>query len=61
MDKRIDELEVVSDMDRESFMVHLAPGWCLNDQGCHTFGEDDKAAVRATMKHVKPCKCSECA
>lgn len=57
MDKRIDEIEPV---EGGYLMVHLKDGWCLNDQGCHTFGEDNRRAVKATMKRVKPCQCDEC-
>ena len=57
MDRRIDEIEPV---DGGFLIVHLKSGYCLNDQGCHTFGADDSREVRATMKRVKPCLCSEC-
>lgn len=55
-DKRIDEIE----RDNETYIVHLARGSCLNDQGCHTFGEDTLNDIKKTMLHVKPCYCSEC-
>lgn len=54
---RIDEIEPV---EGGYLMIHLKYGWCLNDQGCHTFGADDRREVRATMKRVKPCACPEC-
>ena len=57
MDRRIDEIEPVNG---GYFMVHLSPGYCLNDMGTHTFGADTKAEIRTTMKHVKLCQCSDC-
>jgi hypothetical protein len=56
-DKRIDEIEPV---EGGTLMVHLATGYCLNDQGNHTFGADDRAEVRSTMTRVKRCNCREC-
>jgi len=60
MDKRIDEIEKCQDGELETLMVHLAAGHCLNDQGCHTFGADDRREVKETMKRVQPCGCAEC-
>jgi hypothetical protein len=62
MDKRIEEIEKCQDFDLDTLMVHLHYGWCYQDQGCHTFGEDTMKDVRATMKSifVKPCNCMEC-
>jgi DNA-binding LacI/PurR family transcriptional regulator len=57
-DKRIEEVEPVNG---GTLMVHLARGYCLNDEGCHTFGADDRREVRSTMRAVKACGCSECA
>lgn len=56
VDKRIDEIEAV---EGGTLMVHLR-GHYLNDPGCHTFGADDRAEVRRTMKSVKKCSCQEC-
>lgn len=57
MDKRIDKIEPV---EGGYLMVHLKHGYCLNDQGCHTFGADSRREVNATMKRVKACRCAEC-
>jgi hypothetical protein len=60
MDRRIDEIEKCQDGNRDTLMVHLKYGFCLFDQGCHTFGADDRREVKATMKMVKACTCGEC-
>ena len=57
MDKRIDDIEQV---EGGFLMVHLRDGFCLNDQGTHTFGADDQREVKLTMKRVRPCQCAEC-
>ncbi len=60
MDKRIEEIEKCQDYERDTLMIHLVKGYCINDQGCHTFGVDDRRELRATMRQVKPCRCGEC-
>lgn len=60
MDKRIEEVEKCQDFEKDTLMVHLRYGWRHGDEGCHTFGADNMREVRTTMKHVQPCRCSEC-
>lgn len=56
-DRRIDEVEPV---EGGFFMVHLKPGFRINDEGCHTFGADTRAEIKQTMKIVASCSCGEC-
>lgn len=58
VDPRIDEIERCEDFGRVTYMVHLKDGFRLDD--AHTFGEDTKAAIRKTMRSVKPCDCELC-
>lgn len=57
-DPRIDEIETCRDLGRVTYMVHLKDGFRLDD--AHTFGEDTMAAIRETMRTVKPCDCRFC-
>ena len=57
-DRRIDEIETVEDLSGTSFMVHLKPGYRLED--AHTFGAASKAEIARTMRRVKSCRCDEC-
>ncbi len=57
-DPRIDEIRQEGDGE---WFVYLTPGWCIDPLAPqHCFGEDTRAAIRQTMKTVRPCECIEC-
>lgn len=46
--------------NENGIIVGLRWGWCIFDEGCHTFGEDTLTLLKDRMSMVKPCNCEEC-